>query len=50
MQLVDVVTEQEPIQQSDLAKAVWGNIPKTPRKEVKQAKINLPPPRRRQNL
>lgn len=50
VQLVDVVTEQEPIQQSDLAKAVWGNIPKTPRKEVKQAKINLPPPRRRQNL
>ena len=50
VQLVDVATEQEPIQQSDLAKAVWGNIPKTPRKEVKQAKINLPPPRRRQNL
>ena len=50
VQLVDVVTEQEPIQQSDLAKAVWGNIPKTPRKEVKPAKINLPPPRRRQNL
>ena len=49
-QLVDIVTEQEPIQQSDLAKAVWGNIPKTPRKEVKQTKINLPPPRRRQNL
>lgn len=47
---VQLVDEQEPIQQSDLAKAVWGNIPKTPRKEVKQAKINLPPPRRRQNL
>ena len=50
VQLADVVSEQEPIQQSDLSKAVWGNIPKTPRKEVKQAKINLPPPRRRQNL